>query len=88
MAHTFERILYAVAGSLLTFILSFITLRSQVLNSKADWADVKEMNRETIEYVDKQDAHIRDGIENRLKRIEGQNDELIQLIIKYSNKNK
>ena len=88
MAQSLKNILYAIAGSILTIIFTFITLRGQVLNSKADWADVKELNNQTVEYVDKQDSRIEKTISVRLQRIELQNDELIRILLKYSNENK
>jgi len=88
MAQSLKNILYAIAGSILIIIFTFITLRGQVLNSKADWADVKELNNQTVEYVDKQDSRIEKTISVRLQRIELQNDELIRILLTYSNENK
>jgi hypothetical protein len=91
METAFKNFLYTLASSLLIFILGYITVRANFINGKADWTSVKELNRETIDYVDKQDEKLAREVDNakisidkRLERIEDQNNELMKLIIKYS----
>jgi len=104
MGKTIEKLLLAVAGSLLTFIMGFITLRGQVLNSKADREEMQTLQQEVMSFSEKGDAALKSyvdtrfdvqtkhteqivqGINEQLKQIKQDQQQLIQLVIQINKK--
>lgn len=77
MAQTFKGILGAIIGSLITIIFGWITIRTTVLNGKADTT-----------YVDKRDTYLEEKITDEIEKRETEKLQMLNFLQEIENTNR